>query len=182
MGRAMHIPFTAFRALALGALLFGLAACTSTSLDDAKPEQVAVFSGQTNDPAPGFENVKPGSEEDFILNVGRRVYFGQGSAALDPVAKATLDKQAQWLAQYPRWLVKIQGFADDPGGDGKNVALSKERADAVLNYLASVGVDRNRMWPRGYGNSREVRECTERSCVVQNRRVVVNLRTERDDT
>ena len=39
--------------------------------------------GQTNDPAAGFENVQPGSEEDFILNVGRRTYFAEGSAALD---------------------------------------------------------------------------------------------------
>jgi len=36
------------------------------------------------------------------------------------------------------------------------------------------------MWAKGYGNDREVRDCTERSCKVQNRRVVSNLRTERD--
>lgn len=170
------------RWLPLAATMLALAACSSTSMDDAKPEAVAVYTGKTNDPAPGFENVKPGTEQDFILNVGRRIYFGSGSAALDSVAKATLDKQAAWLQQNPRWLVKVQGFADDPGGESKNVELSKQRGEAVMAYLAAAGVASNRMWVRGYGNAREVRECTERACVVQNRRVVVNLKTERDDT
>ncbi|MOA60263.1 Outer membrane lipoprotein Omp16 precursor [compost metagenome] len=58
--------------------------------------------------------------------------------------------------------------------------LSQQRADAAMAYLASKGVDPNRMWAKGYGNDREVRDCTERSCKVQNRRVVSNLRTERD--
>jgi peptidoglycan-associated lipoprotein len=176
----LRIAFS--RWLPLAAVLTALSACTSTSMDDAKPEAVAVYSGQTNDPAPGFENVKPGTEQDFILNVGRRIYFTSGSAALDSVAKATLDKQAAWLQANPRWLVKVQGFSDDPGGESKNVALSKQRGDAVMAYLAAAGVASNRMWVRAYGNAREVRECSERACVVQNRRVVVNLRTERDDT
>lgn len=171
-----------WRLAAVATMMAMLGACQSTSIDDAKPEPVAVYTGKTNDPAPGFENVQPGSEQDFILNVGRRIYFASGSAALDSVAKATLDKQAAWLQANPRWLVKVQGFADDPGSESKNVALSKQRGEAVMAYLAGAGVASNRMWVRGYGNSREVRECNERACQVQNRRVVVNLRTERDDT
>ena len=59
-------------------------------------------------------------------------------------------------------------------------ALSQRRADAAMAYLASKGVDTKRMWAKGYGKDREVRDCTDRSCKVQNRRVVANLRTERD--
>lgn len=59
-------------------------------------------------------------------------------------------------------------------------ALSQKRADAAMAYLASKGVDAKRMWARGYGNEREVRDCTDRSCRVQNRRVVTNLRTQPD--
>ncbi|MBX4926247.1 OmpA family protein [Rhizobium binae] len=169
------------RRLAAAAALLALTACT-TAPDVASLEEPAVapMTGQTNDPAPGFENVAAGSEEDFILNVGRRIYFKEDSAALDSVAMATLDNQAAWLNKNPNWLLKLQGFADDSGSLSKMQTLSQKRADATMAYLASKGVDPSRMWAKGYGNDREVRDCTERSCKVQNRRVVSNLRAARE--
>ena len=56
------------------------------------------------------------------------------------------------------------------------VPLSQQRADAVMNYLASGGIEPGRLWAKGYGKERVVRECTERACKVQNRRVITNLR------
>ncbi len=168
------------RRLAAAAMLLALAACNTTDIASVEEPAAVPMTGQTNDPAPGFENVAAGSEEDFILNVGRRIYFTQDSAALDSVAKATLDNQAAWLNKNSTWLLKLQGFADDSGSASKMEALSQKRADAVMAYLASKGVDAGRMWAKGYGNDREVRDCTDRSCRVQNRRVVSNLRTQRD--
>lgn len=170
---------------ALAAALSLLAACSTTSRGPSGPLEppppVSTTPDETNQPAPGFENVKAGSEEDFILNVGRRIFFAADSAALDSTASATLDGQAAWLAANPQWLVKLQGFADDSGGDAAQVALSQKRADAAMAYLASKGVAAGRMWAKGYGKDREVRDCAEKSCKVQNRRVVANLRTARDD-
>ncbi len=168
------------RRLAAAAALLALAGCTTPDIAAVEEPTAVPMTGNTNDPAPGFETVSLGSEEDFILNVGRRVYFTQDSANLDSVARATLDKQASWLNQNPRWLVKLQGFADDSGSPGSMTTLSQKRADATMSYLASKGVDPKRMWAKGYGNDREVRDCNDRSCKVQNRRVVVNLRTTRD--
>lgn len=172
-------PF--LRRAALAALLLGLAACSTT--EGARitvPEVNPNESGQTNDPAAGFANAGPGSEEDFILNVGRRIFFTSGSATLDATAKATLDKQAAWLTANPRWLAKLQGFADDPGSDAAQVTLSQKRADASMAYLVSKGVDAKRLWAKGYGKDRMVRDCPDTACKVQNRRVVVNLRNEYD--
>ena len=135
----------------------------------------------TNAAAPGFEKVTVGSEEAFIIDVGRRIYFSQGSASLDETARRTLDAQAAWLNKNRRWLVKLQGHADDPGSEEYNRTLSQQRADAVMAYLASKGVDRNRMWAKGYAKERIVRDCPEIECKAQNRRVVANLRTEKDD-
>lgn len=132
----------------------------------------------TNAPAPGFENVRAGSEEDFMLNVGRRTYFKRGSATLDDTARVTLDKQAAWLDKHADWKIKVQGFADDPGSDAANVALSRKRAEAVRDYLISRGVAGNRMWIKGYGKKRIVRECSDIKCTSQNRRVITNLREE----
>ncbi len=134
----------------------------------------------TDNAAAGFAEVRQGTEEQFIMDAGRRIYFASGSAQLDDVAKETLDLQAAWLGQHRNWLVKLQGFADDPGSGGKNVELSKERADAVMAYLASKGVNAQRMWAKGYGTERPVRNCSDTACKVQNRRVVVNLRKEFD--
>ncbi|WP_442583107.1 OmpA family protein [Mesorhizobium sp. ASY16-5R] len=171
----------AFRRLLAAGLLVTLAACTTAKLET--PEAPGVNPnevGNTNDPAAGFANAGPGSEEDFILNVGRRTFFTSGSAELDSVARATLDKQAAFMQQNPRWLMKLQGFADDPGSESAQLALSQKRADAAMRYLVSKGVDPKRMWAKGYGKERLVRACTENSCRVQNRRVVSNLRNEYD--
>ncbi len=168
--------------LAASALLLVLASCSTTDIASVEEPKAAPLTGETNDPAPGFESVKAGSEEDFILNVGRRIYFTQDSAKLDTVAMTTLDNQAAWLSRNPTWLIKLQGFADDSGSESKMRTLSQQRADAVMAYLASKGVGTDRMWAKGYGADREVRDCTDRSCKVQNRRVVANLRTERDAT
>ena len=97
------------------------------------------------------------------------------------VARTTLDSQIAWLNKYPQWLVKLQGFADDSGSDAAQVALSQKRADAVMSYLAAGGVGQTRMWAKGYGKDREVRACPDKACKVQNRRVVTNLRNERDE-
>jgi peptidoglycan-associated lipoprotein len=164
---------TARRLAAAGLLTLAAACSTSNTLAPSATPNV------TNAEVAGFQSVQPGSDEDFILNVGRRTYFAQGSAALDSVAKATLDAQIAWLTKHPRWLVKLQGFADDPGSS--ETVLSQQRADAVMNYLAAGGIDRNRMWAKGYGKDRLVRDCPDTACRSQNRRVVSNLRDEREE-
>jgi peptidoglycan-associated lipoprotein len=182
IGTAPMIERIAFaRCLAFAGMLLTLGACATTDMAPREQPAPPPMTGETNDPAPGFENVRSGSEEDFILNVGRRIYFTQDSASLDSVAMATLDNQASWLNQNTRWLLKLQGFADDSGSASGMEALSQKRADAAMAYLASRGVDPSRMWAKGYGKDREVRDCAERSCRVQNRRAVSNLRSERDE-
>ncbi len=171
------------RRLQAASLALILAALVAGCTGGARPESVLSPGprGVTDQPAPGYAEVRPGSEEDFIMNAGRRIYFSAGSAALDDVARETLDLQASWLASNPRWLLKLQGYADDPGNYPKNVSLSEKRASAVMDYLASKGVDPRRMWAKGYGKERPVRDCADISCKALNRRVVVNLRAEFDE-
>ena len=176
IGRIMNRMTENTCRLLAASLLVLTASCSTSDTLTPKPPTPDV----TNAEIAGFQNVQPGSEEDFILNVGRRTYFTKGSAELDSVAKTTLDTQIAWLSKYPRWLLKLQGFADDPGSS--ETALSQQRADAVMNYLAAGGIDRNRMWAKGYGKDRLVRDCPDSACRSQNRRVVSNLRDERDDS
>src|ERR1700750_1516690 len=55
----------------------------------------------------------PGSQQDFGVNVGDRVFFESDQTDLTPQAIATLEKQVQWLQTYPRYTFTIEGHADE---------------------------------------------------------------------
>ncbi|WP_408628768.1 peptidoglycan-associated lipoprotein Pal [Acuticoccus mangrovi] len=118
----------------------------------------------------------PGSPQDFSQNVGDRVYFTVDSSSLDATATATLTRQAQWLNQYPRYQITVEGHADERGTREYNIALSARRAEAVRAYLASRGVSAGRINTIGFGKERPVAVCDAESCWSQNRRAVTVLR------
>jgi peptidoglycan-associated lipoprotein len=154
------------------AMVLGLAGCAS---ELAPPKSTA------NDAAAGAGlEVPPGSNEDFIVNVGRRVYFTENSAALDDTAKTTLDNQAAWLSTYTGYKVKVEGFADDKGSTQFNMQLGQKRAEAVAAYLSSKGVPAARLKAKSFGNApnRKVKACEDISCWSQNRRAVTVLVTD----
>src|SRR5437764_11757683 len=90
-------------------------------------------------------SASPGRLQDFVVNVGDRVFFESDSSELTPQSIATLDKQAQWLGQYNRYAFTIEGHADERGTREYNIALGARRAQAVRDYLTSRGVEANRM-------------------------------------
>ena len=110
-----------------------------------------------------------------MVNVGDRVFFETDQTDLTPQARATLDKQAQWLAQYNRYAFTIEGHADERGTREYNIALGAKRAQNVREYLASRGIDSARMRTISYGKERPVAVCDDRSCWSQNRRSVIVL-------
>jgi peptidoglycan-associated lipoprotein len=117
----------------------------------------------------------PGSSQDFVVNVGDRVFFDTDSAELSAQARSTLDSQAQWLNQYSRYSFTIEGHADERGTREYNIALGARRATAARDYLISRGVAANRMRTISYGKERPVAVCNDISCWSQNRRAVTVL-------
>ena len=117
----------------------------------------------------------PGSQQDFVVNVGDRVFFESDQTELSPQAIATLEKQAQWLQTYNRYSFTIEGHADERGTREYNIALGARRAQSVRSYLASRGIDPNRMRTISYGKERPVAVCNDISCWSQNRRAVTVL-------
>jgi peptidoglycan-associated lipoprotein len=176
----MRFAFGNRTAACAAVMLAALTAGCATSGRPSATLQSTSTGDATNAPVQGGINVQGGSEEDFIVNVGRRTFFPEGAATLDDTARVTLDKQAQWLVEYPHWKVKLQGFADDQGTEAEQKALSQKRADAVRDYLASKGVPRNRMKAKGYGRDRLVGDCADIECTAQNRRVITNPQEEPD--
>jgi len=117
----------------------------------------------------------PGSAQDFVVNVGDRVFFDTDSSELSDQARATLDKQAQWLSNYNRYAFTIEGHADERGTREYNIALGARRAETVRHYLESRGVAPQRMRTISYGKERPVALCNDISCWSQNRRAVTVL-------
>jgi peptidoglycan-associated lipoprotein len=117
----------------------------------------------------------PGSQQDFVVNVGDRVFFVVDSSELTPQARSTLDKQAQWLQTYNRYNFTIEGHADVRGTREYNLAVGAWRAHTVRDYLAARGVDVNRMPTISYGKERPATVCNEDFCHSQNRRAVTVL-------
>jgi peptidoglycan-associated lipoprotein len=117
----------------------------------------------------------PGSQQDFTVNVGDRIFFDTDSSSIRPDAAQTLDRQAQWLAQYPNYSIIVEGHADERGTREYNLALGGRRAQATRDYLASKGVPANRMRTISYGKERPVASCDDISCWSQNRRAVTVL-------
>ena len=119
-----------------------------------------------------------GACEDFLLNVGRRVFFTENSAELSPVSQATLDKQAAWLATYADRKVRVEGYADEKGGAGFNRELGLKRATAMAAYLETHGVSPARIDVATYGNEKFVKRCGDLTCWSQNRRGVTDIVTD----
>ncbi len=117
----------------------------------------------------------PGSAQDFVVNIGDRVFFESDSTDLTPTATATLDKQAAWLQRYPRYTFLIEGHADERGTREYNFSLGARRAQAVNDYLAARGIASSRIRTVSYGKERPVAVCNDISCWSQNRRAVTVL-------
>src|SRR3569832_1989633 len=119
------------------AVALSMGACAKNGLNDAN----AMAGGAAT----------PGSQQDFVVNVGDRVFFESDQTDLTPQATATLDKQAQWLQSYPRYQFTIEGHADERGTREYNIALGARRAQSVRNYLASRGIDASRLCSFSFG-------------------------------
>jgi len=148
-------------------LAAALAAALAISACANKPEENA----QAN--AAGMAT--PGSQQDFVVNVGDRVFFETDSTELTPQSRATLDKQAQWLTNYSQYAFTIEGHADERGTREYNIALGARRAQVARDYLVSRGIQAQRMRTISYGKERPVAVCNDISCWSQNRRAVTVL-------
>jgi peptidoglycan-associated lipoprotein len=144
------------RAIVIGGLLMALAACSSSS----------------NSSLDGRTAATPGSEQDFIVNVGDRIFFPTDQTNLTEAGMDTLRRQAAWLKLYPQVKILMEGHADERGTREYNLALSARRSANSKTFLISQGVDPSRIRTISYGKERPVALCDAESCWSQNRRAV----------
>ena len=113
------------------------------------PARAAPSEGVTGRPLPG-------SAQDFVINVGDRVYFDFNDYDIRPDAQPVLAAQAAWLNRYGAVQIRIEGNCDERGTREYNLALGARRANSVKDFLTSHGVDPGRITTISYGKERPI--------------------------
>lgn len=121
-----------------------------------------------------LENVND-ADNRIILVMPSDVHFKPGSAELSPKFKTILDSVALEMKEFKYAVAEIPGNADSTGSKEYNQRLSERRAQAVADYLASRGIERERLVPRGYGESAPIASNKTAAGRALNRRVCVIL-------
>lgn len=96
--------------------------------------------------------------------------FNFDSAELSESARATLKANADWLKNNPTARVQIEGHCDERGEADYNMALGAKRAQAAMDYLATLGVAKNRLATISYGEEIPVCKDKNEECWAKNRR------------
>lgn len=169
--------------LSIFAVLALVAACETAPKDSGDSSgggassQTSSSSGNegVSSSAGTANQVQPGSQEDLVLNVGDRVFFGFDKFNLADESRATIQRQAAWLKANPTVTVAIEGHADERGTREYNLALGERRATAVKNYLVTLGVSSSRVSTISYGKERPVALGHTDAAWSQNRRGVLTV-------
>lgn len=119
--------------------------------------------------------IKPGTADDFVANVGDRIYFDLNQATLDRGDQAVLDRQAAWLNRYRRISIVVSGNCDERGTREYNLALGARRAQVVKNYLVSLGVNARRIRTVSYGKERPIDARSNQAAWARNRNAHTQL-------
>ncbi len=111
----------------------------------------------------------PGSVQDFVVNVGDRVYFDYDKFTVRADAEPILSSQAAWLARYPSVNVRIEGNADERGTREYNLALGARRANSIKDFLVSHGVSASRIETVSFGKEKPIDAGTTEEAYAKNR-------------
>jgi peptidoglycan-associated lipoprotein len=133
------------------------------------PEAPQAPSRPAPTPQPVNQGALPGTEQDFVINVGDRVYFDTDAYDVRDDATGVLNNQAAWLVRYPNVQIRIEGNADERGTREYNLALGSRRANSVRDYLVQHGVAASRIATISYGKERPIDAGTDENAWHKNR-------------
>ena len=151
---------TALRLALIATAAASMAACASRPKPAGPAAPTAAPPPAAEQPAPSTgvvgESVIPGSERDFVINAGDRVYFDFDRYDIRTDAQPVLEAQAAWLKRYPAVRVRLEGNTDERGTREYNIALGARRANAVRDFLMTQGVSSDRITTVSYGKEQPI--------------------------
>ena len=154
-----------------------------------RPATTSAAAPAPGAPAPGTPGARPGApgapgaattpgtpgaalspREFTAIEALKDIHFDFDKYDIRPGDAKILDENAKWLKANPNHLILIEGHCDERGTNEYNLALGERRAKSTMNYLASQGVQANRITLISYGEERPL--CTEHNenCWAKNRR------------
>ena len=182
MKMVQHNYFAGSMKLILAAaVIYGMAGCSSTKPPDkaqtSAPAAEAGAKGDNNRMA-GTPGGQSSSLDQLKKGEGvgtpsssplKDIYFDFDRYDLRADARNVLKANADWLKQNPSATVEIEGHCDERGTAEFNLALGAKRAQSAKDYLATLGVDAERLSTISYGQ--EIPVCSEHTeeCWQKNR-------------
>lgn len=179
------------RTLLMMMVVVGVSACSSTKDgEDAGDVMVDQREDITAGPLDGTEGysygtegvdsaslggVAPGTQQDLVVNVGDRIFFGYDRYDLSADAQHLLQMQAEWLNLHPNVYITVKGHCDERGTREYNLALGERRATSVKNYLVALGIAPDRIATISYGKEQPAVLGSNESSWAQNRRAVTEV-------
>jgi OOP family OmpA-OmpF porin len=129
----------------------------------ATATQKGYFTGNVNFDGPADKEADDYAHADICINLipekairVENVYYDYDKATLRSESFPALDSLVQLLNDNPTMLIELAAHTDSRGGDDYNQNLSNARAQSVVDYLITKGIDKGRLLPKGYGESMPV--------------------------
>ena len=98
-----------------------------------------------------MKNIAVGSK--IVL---KNIFFDFDKATLRPESTSELERLMKFLTDIPSMKIEIGGHTDSKGADDYNLKLSQSRAQSVVDYLGSHGIDKGRLTAKGYGETKPI--------------------------
>ncbi len=124
---------------------------------------------------PGAEVTRVGEGINVTFDEQSGVYFDINKSDIKGKSAETLQRLAGIFKEYPKSNILIEGHTDSTGGDDYNMILSKQRAQAVTNYLIDQGIDAGRFTTKWYGESQPRFDNSTPEGRSKNRRVELGI-------
>lgn len=161
-----------YKAIGFLAALALLGACSDNTTGGASTGGASGGGGAS---ASSNGGAIPGSQQDLVANVGDRVFFAYDQTQLSSDARATLDRQVQWLQRYSQVSIQMAGNTDERGTEEYNLALGQRRANAARDYLVAQGVSSARINTISYGKERPAATGSDEQAYSQDRNAITSV-------
>lgn len=157
---------------ALGAIIGGVVGGAAGSYIGNRMDKQAQKIEQE---IPGAEVTRVGEGINVTFDENSGVNFATNQYNLTTSSRETLDRMANILKEYPKTNILVEGHTDSSGNDDYNYTLSKNRAQAVTNYLMGSGVSSGRITTNWYGETQPKFDNSTAEGRAKNRRVEIAI-------